>query len=192
MLLFGIILEALIQKVQNDDSINGINFGKFTHLKLQACADDVTFYVKDKKSIDAIMAKVRIFGLYSGQRLNNKKLEIIAYGTQIQREIKASTYANKLKSKLTILGVVYSFDEVHLYENLVKVLKKSEKIIDINNDRNISVYGKIQILKTQIIPLFFMKMQCLDIAPYLKQIKSMIFKFYWNSFKTELIEKKEL
>ena len=192
MLLFGIILEALIQKVQNDDAINGMSFGKFTHLKLQACADDVTFYVKDKKSIDAIMEKVRIFGLYSGQRLNEKKLALIAHGSQMQNDIKTSSYADKLKSKLTILGIVYSFNDVNLYENLVKPLKKSEKIIDLNKDRNLSLYGKIQILKTQVLPLFFMKMQCLDIEPFLKQIEKMIYDFLWYPSKAELIEKSKV
>ena len=193
MLLFGIVLEALIQKIKKNNSINGITFGRSINLKLQACADDVTFYVSDKRSIDAIMQEVRIFGLYSGQRLNERKLEMIAHGPNVCNDLLISSgYREYLKTKINILGIIYSFESDHIEANMIKTLKKAERIIDFNKDRNLSLYGKIQILKTQVIPLFFMKMQCLSLKKYIKRIENMIYKFLWFQYKSELVDRNQL
>ena len=139
MLLFGIVLEALIQKIEKNNLVHGIQFGRSINLKIQACADDVTFYVTDKRSLDAIMEEVKIFGLYSGQRLNEKKLKVIAYGSTVYNDLMTSIpYRDYLKTKINILGILYSFENICINENMIKTLKKAQSIIDFNKDRNLS------------------------------------------------------
>ena len=46
-------------------------------LKIQACVDDITFYLSSKESLDVVMNEIHEFGKYSGQKINQRKTKII-------------------------------------------------------------------------------------------------------------------
>ena len=158
MLLFGIVLEALIQKVILNDQILGVKFGSETNLKLQACADDLTFYVSSKRSLDLVDYEMQLFQNVAGQKRNESKTEIIANGRQIAQQLQTSRFANKVMTKIDILGVVYSFQEPLLIENVMRLVNKVQTSINLHKERNLSLYGKIQLIKTKIFPLIFQKL----------------------------------
>ena len=194
MLLFGIVLEALIQKINmNDEGLNGIKFGRDTQLKLQVCADDLTVYISDKRSLEIVMNQIRLFGLNSGQRVNDDKTQIILKGDYIKEEIRRSIYQKYVSEKIKILGIYYSFKSEDLKENYIKIIKKIKNDLEIQKTRNLTMYGKIQILNTKIIPLVFQRMQCLSIEhKYIKEIENLIFSFLWHPQGREMIDKNNL
>ena len=117
----------------------------------------------------------------------------MAHGSAVYNDMMSSvSYKNYMKRKINILGIIYSFESLCIEENMIKTLKKAEKIIAFNKDRNLSLYGRVQVLKTKVIPLFFMKMQCLPMKNYIKRIENMLFKFVWNQYGEELVERNQI
>ena len=50
MLLFGVIVERLIQKITNNQNIKGLKFGK-SILKMLVCADDMVMFLTTERGI---------------------------------------------------------------------------------------------------------------------------------------------
>ena len=193
MLLFGIVLEALIQKVNKNTRIKGVFSGSKTILKLQACADDLTFYVTSKSSLDIILQELSLFGKASGQIVNEGKTAIIANGEFILGELQNSALNRKLVNKMKILGIVYTFDETKKDENYCILFKKVERTIAIQQQRNLSMYGKVQILKTKVLPLIFQVLQVLPISKsYVNKLDNLLYKFLWYPNDNEPIPRNEL
>ena len=190
MLLFGIVLEALIQKIEKNEMIQGVSLGPSTTLKLQACVDDLDYYVTTNASLVHILHEMEKFWECAGQKINKDKTEIITQGPMMNEGIRNSIFCNKVVKKINILGIVYSFEEDNLDENIIKVIKKMKSVIEIHKERNLSYYGRIQIIKSLIMPLIFQKMLCLDIkTKHLKEVQDIISKFLWFP-DNELIERR--
>ena len=192
MLLFGIVLEALIQKIEKNKMIKGVSLGPSTTLKLQACVDDLDYYVTTNDSLVHILHEMENFWECAGQKINKDKTEIITQGPMMKEGIRNSVFCNKVVKKINILGIVYSFEEDNLDENIIKVIKKMKSVIEIHKERNLSYYGKIQIIKSLIMPLIFQKMLCLDIKnKHLKEVQDSNSNFYgslkMNFLKEELL-----
>ena len=193
MLLFGLVLEALIQKIDKNDGIKGIDFGKETKLKIQACADDITFYITNKESLDLIMMELNKFGEFSGQQINDKKTEIIVTGHFIKERFQSSIYMPKVKSKLTILGTSFSFSEDLSKQNFVKIAKTIQSGIDLQKHRGLTLYGKVNIIKSKLISLVFHKLQFMFFSVQnVNQIEDMLFQFLWFPEKYEFMDRRLL
>ena len=189
MMLFGVVMDAFIQSVLLNSRIAGISFGNFTKLILQLCADDVTFYFTDKKSVDLFVIELIKFKKVSGLEINCDKTELIIHGIDLLRSIVPTPFQSKLKTKLTILGIVYSFCE-KTDENWITVIKQIEKKILIHEQRHLSLYGKIQIINTILLPVAFQKTCCLHYNyKFCNRINHMVFKFLWSSHSAELIDR---
>ena len=134
---------------------------------------------------------VRIFGLYSGQRMNEGKTAVMVHGAEMQQEVR-NFYMDKLKQKINIIGIVYSFSEDCVKENVLKTMKKMEKVVEVNKTRNLTMYGKIQIIKTKLIPLIFPKMQCLMMANHVTEINNMLWNFFWYPQKHRTLTNDQL
>ena len=83
---------------------------------------------------------------------------------------------------MKILGIYISYDSTASYEkNTVKRLKDIKTIINLWKSRNLSLIGKIQIIKTFLISKFqyYMSVNHLK-KETIKEINKMIFSFIWN------------
>ena len=71
------------------------------------------------------------------------------------------------------LGVHFTYDQHLLKEkNFIERLDSIKKLINIWSSRNLSIYGKITIIKSFLIPKFVFMCSVLP--------NQMIFKFLWN------------
>ena len=80
------------------------------------------------------------------------------------------------------LVVYYSYDPKLLHEkNLVEKLDSIKKLINIWSSRGISIYGKVTIIKSLIIPKF---VYIVSLVPtpkiVIKKLKQLLFKFIWK------------
>jgi hypothetical protein len=67
-----------------------------------------------------------------------------------------------------------------LFENII-FLKFDMCFICIDTKRNLSILGKVLIIKALIIPIFtFIVSSCVNSEKYKKEIESKCFKFIWN------------
>ena len=78
--LFIIALEILAINIRSSEDIRGIMLPDGKGIKLTAFADDMTTFVRDKKSTDKLLKTIDNFGLCSGLKLNRSKLEAIYLG----------------------------------------------------------------------------------------------------------------
>ena len=62
--LFILVLEILCIQIRNDKAIRGLKIGD-TEIRLKAFADDSTFFVRDKQSINRILNIMKTFGTFS-------------------------------------------------------------------------------------------------------------------------------
>ena len=72
--LFILVLEILFIQVRNDPSVQGFKIGEI-EIKLSAFADDTTFFVRNKESINRLLNIMRKFGEFSSLHANVEKCE---------------------------------------------------------------------------------------------------------------------
>ena len=80
------------------------------------------------------------------------------------------------------LGVYYSYDTKLLHEkNFIERLDSVKKLINVWSSRGLSVYGKVTIIKSLIIPKFVYILSLLP-APkeIVKELNRILFKFLWK------------
>ena len=72
--LFILVLEILFTQVRNDPSVKGFKIGDI-EIKLSAFADDTTFFVRSKESLNRLLNIMRKFGEFSSLHANVEKCE---------------------------------------------------------------------------------------------------------------------
>ena len=177
--LFIIALETLAIKIRNDDSIKGFNIGEEI-TKLSLFADDMTCFLRDKVSHTSLFAILESFESCSGLRVNHEKTEIIALGSIVLHEKDFNDH--KICSIIKILGIYFGYDEKQRNElNFRQTLKSIKKSIHRWKWRNLSILGKIQIIKTFAIPKLMFRASVIPVPNDLvKEVNSIIYTFIWN------------
>ena len=177
--LFIIALETLTIKIRNDDSIKEFKIGGET-TKLSLFADDMTCFVRDKESYASLFAILESFGSCSGLRVNHEKTEILALGNSILHEEDFNNH--RVCEIIKILGVYFGYDEKQRNDlNFRQTLKSIKKSINMWKWRNLSLLGKIQIIKTFAIPKLMFRASVIPISNDLvKEANSIFYNFIWN------------
>lgn len=93
------------------------------------------------------------FSVFSGLKVNREKTEFFYLGSR-----KLETFPQEFKTSVKILGVCFSYNEVHRKkENFEKILKSIRKTLNRWKWRGLTLLGKIQIVKSFAIPKFMSK-----------------------------------
>ena len=87
--LFILILEILFIQIRNDKAIRGFMIG-YIEIRLTAFADDSTFFVRDKQSINRILNIMKTFGTSSSLNASTEKCEVCWIGQSRFRLDRAS------------------------------------------------------------------------------------------------------
>ena len=139
--LFIITLDILAIPTRRNKDIQGIIVGE-EEIKLGLFADDLTAFLRNDKSLTVFLDLVENFGKCSGNATSLLPNHTIFNGIKIKKSVKLLgvhfTYDYRLKRKL-------NFDE------LIKSIKGKLKVW---RGRDLTIIGKIQIVKTFIIPIF--------------------------------------
>ena len=177
--LFIIALETLAIKIRNDDSIKGFKIGGET-IKLSLFADDMTCFLRDKASYTSLFGILETFELCSGLRVNHEKTEILALGKIVLHEKDFAKH--NLCKMIKILGIYFGYDEKQRNDlNFRQTLKSIKKSIHMWKWRNLSLLGKIQIVKTFAIPKFMFRASVISIPKELvKEANFIFYNYIWN------------
>ena len=84
--LFIIAVEILAIRIREDNNIQGFKFGHEV-LKLSSFADDMTCFLKDNSSYNALFEALELFGECSGLKVNHEKTEIFALGNSTLQDV---------------------------------------------------------------------------------------------------------
>jgi hypothetical protein len=190
--LFIIAMEPLLRKFNSNEGIRPIilNPGNDTEILLTnvAYADDITILCENKEGLQAAIKIYEEFSKLSGVKLNIPKTEVLIVGSdpndvrtfRIRHNNEIVTITSQKTVK--ICGITYSNDKNEAYrENITNKITKLERQLNIWRQRNLSLEGKILIVKTYGLSQIIYSLQATTITlSDLKKIENIVYKFIWN------------
>ena len=184
-LLFILVAEIIAIRTRTDPKIKGININN-TVVKISLMADDTTLFISDIPSLVQAISNFNKFSLCSGLKLNMDKTEIIPLGKLKGKIITLPHAINRIKinnGPFKALGIWYSHMENEVYNlNLTDRLNNMNKLINIWKARNLSLRGKVTIIRSLILPQIQFLFSMIYIPDkILKDIDSILFKYLWDN-----------
>ena len=184
--LFVLSLEMLAILIRDEPNINGIQSHE-VEIKLSLYADDVTGFLGDELSGHKFIEIVNMFGKFSGLELNMEKIMAKWLGLKrnsVEKPLLISWPDNPIK----MLGICFSYDEQECNTlNYESKINKIRQIIYRWRERDLTLIGRIQIIKTFIISQFQHIISVIDIPElYIKQIETIIYNFVWNEKRDKI------
>ena len=174
--LFVIAVETLAIAIRQNSDMKGIFSRDEQETKLLQYADDTTAILADTTSAKVLFELLDQFRSISSLKINCSKTEGMWIGSL--KESKEEHFGTEWpKIPIKALGVYFTYDQKLLKEkNFIERL-----LINIWSSRGLSIYGKVTIIKSFLIPKFVYV--CL-LLPTPKEIvnklNQLLFKFLWK------------
>ena len=123
---------------------------------------------------------MELFKKCSGLKFNRQKTEAIPLGNLVLP--KDFDVVKVTKKPVKILGIYFSTDKSENdVNNFDRKLSELESLISIWNRRNLSLVGKINIIRSLAIPKIMYSCNMLAIPKhFVKKAESIIYRFLWN------------
>lgn len=151
--LFLVAVEILGLQIRQDQRVEGVSVGGST-VKVSQFADDLTAFVKDKRSARTLLQIIESFGSFSGLKLNRNKSKLVALGPP-SHEI-FSDLGITTTTKVKILDIWFAAQRTpyqHYDWNYRENLDRIRKICHSWNNRNLSLKGKAVIVNSLLISI---------------------------------------
>ena len=159
--------------------IQGLKIGQ-DEFKLVQYADDLTMFVPDLECAQRVFRLLDQFESCSGLKVNYPKTVAMWIGsfrqnTETPRGLK---WCNSVKA----LGIVFTYNEVDLLQkNFYDKLKDIRMQTRLWSCRGLSLYGKVTIIKSLLIPKMLHVFSILPASEdFIKQLNSIIYNFLWK------------
>ena len=180
--LFICAVELLARSIRNDEKIKGIILkGSNKPIKIRQFADDTTLFLRDLIDFREVLSKIKMFAKFSGMQLNTSKSKVMPMSNvQCPKEY---MYGIQMVCKIKIVGVFFSNKEqpCNIKENYDTRIKSLENLCRRWSKRNLSIIGKINIVKVFGISLFTHLINGIGIdQKRIAEINSIIFNFIWK------------
>ena len=184
--LFLLVIETMALAIRQNPNISGIPVEKI-ELKISLLADDSTCFIDgSEKSLKSLFDTIDKFSESSGCKLNIAKSEAIWIGSKKGSHLFPFTEKGLKWNKFTFktLGVHFSLNTKQLYDLNHKIkLKSIENTLNCWRARNLSLVGKICVIKTLLLPqlLYLFSVLCIKIPKiFFRQLNTILFKFIWG------------
>ncbi len=179
-LLFVLSAEILAQNIRDNKKISGIYVGN-NEYKISQYADDSYLFLSDILSIEESIKTINTFTILAGPKLNVKKTEGIWLGAnkQLPKSVHGIVFTDR---PLKCLGLYVGHDKDECYKkNWIDKLNKIEKTLDIWKRRQLSIQGKVIIVKSLIMSKLVYNFSLLKTPDdIISKIDKVIFNFIWN------------
>ena len=142
---FILVLERVFDLIKQNKDIHGLIFFDQTFL-YTACANDSTFLLKDKESVEKVMNVFDIFSIYSGLKPKKSKCETAGINVLkgVSMELCGMECIDLTKNSVKVLGIYFSCNKkIEKEENFIKLIKKIENVLKIWRMRNLTVEGSL-------------------------------------------------
>ena len=186
-LLFILVAEIIAIRIRTNTGINGIKY-KDLEIKISLMADDTTLFVTDLQSLEKAIEEFKRFQICSGLKLNIEKTEMIPLGTLRNKLNKTQLPLSLMNIQIKegpfkALGVWFSNNEKEITDlNYTERLCSMQKLINIWTARNLSLRGRIMIIKALILPqIQFLFAMIYTPDNIIKKIDEMLFKYLWGN-----------
>ena len=184
--LFIIVFKTLASTIRSDNDIRGIMVDG-QEIKLGLFADDLTWFLKNDKSLIKFLELVLLFGKCSGLVINHDKSEILLLGNSFPAppNLNHTPFKDlKINISVKILGVYFTYDRrLRRKLNFDEITKTIKDKLRIWKWRDLTIIGRIQLVKTFIIPTFLYSYRasliCMD-KEFVNEVNQIIFDFIWK------------
>ena len=151
--LFIIALETLAIRLRSSKDINGITINNI-EFKLSLFADDFCSFCRDTQSINNLFKILEQFHTCSSLKFNHEKTEILSvrHPTSSTRNEPLENVLNhkvRIVDTIKILRTFVGRNAIQLQnDKLAEMISGLKKTLNLWKSRNLTLFGKIQILKT--------------------------------------------
>lgn len=185
---FIIALEILAIKIRADPNIKGLSLPIPTSevspsslLKIIMYADDISLFLQGYNDLNKAFQLINEFSKVSNLELNTNKTEAMWLGSK--KDSNEKYFDIGWKKKMKILGIYFSNDTPasSIQENWTSRVENIRNLIVLWSRRNLSISGKMCIIKTFLLSQVVYIMQCLVIpADVLSSLNTLLFRFLWK------------
>ena len=191
-LLFLMVAEIIAIKLRQCNNIKGLTIDGATY-KIKMLADDTSLILKDMTSIELAIKEFQTFSKCSGLQLNLEKTEIIPIGTNINKQHMMPLSLSKINIRngcFKTLGVWFSRNIKEMISlNFEERLEEMRKLLFIWNTRNLSLKGRITVIKSLVLPKITFLFSLIYVPKdILDRIQKLLTDFLWR-YKTPKIKK---
>jgi hypothetical protein len=188
--LFIMVVELLANKIRNTKGIKGIKIGQ-NEIKIIQMADDTTIFVEDNESLKKVLNIIAIFQMFAGLKLNKEKTEAMWLGKW--RNSEDTPMGLKWVKEIHSLGIFFSYNTDYVVQkNFSDRTKAFKRILDLWSQRNLSLIGKIAILKSLAFSMITYQCCSLNVPDtFIETINKYAFGFLWNN-KPDKIKRKTI
>ncbi len=184
--LFIISISTLAAALQFDPGINGIKVDNTEYILTQY-ADDTTLFLDSKEeNINNVFSMLDQFASCSGLRVNVEKTKAVWMGRHPRndRELCHNINISWVKDgKFEVLGLKYDLLQNDITEsNFWEKLESIRKLLSTWSWRNLTIYGKITVIKSLAVPLLVHLFRALPNPgnDFYKEIDKVFYNFIWN------------
>ena len=184
--LFILVTEIMACKVRQESDIEGVVV-KEKEIKMLQYADDTSCTLKNVKSAKCFLQTVKFFGQYSGLMLNVEKTEGMWLGSNHLNTTKPLGISWPDRP-LKVLGIHFSYNEEACNKlNFTDKIDKAKRITNMWLGRNLTLYGRAQIIKTFVTSQFLYAASVIHTPrEVINDINKLIFSFIWRNKKDKL------
>ena len=188
-ILFVLSIEILLIAIRNNQKIEPYVLerpviGQAIKTKVGAYADDVTIIMpRSEKSIKEVVSTLDKFETLAGLRVNKDKTQMLRIGKGATSDkILCEDLGLKWVTRLKVLGVNLSAAPHEMMENLDEKISEIESLLNNFTYRNITVYGRIRVVKAIALSKVTHLIQIIPNPPPMQILKlqRIINKFIWT------------
>ena len=181
-LVFILGLELLLVTIRSDENIKGIRIEN-NEIKLTAYADDASYFLKDRSSVENLLHIVQAFSKVSGLEVNKTKSECMI----LSFEMGLSGYREEflgipVVENLKILGHYHGKNETFCnFKIFYCKIEKMSKVLKMWKGRNLTLFGKNLLINALSNSLFIFNAQ-IEHPPkdFIKQVEVIHKEFLWS------------
>ena len=180
--LFILAVETLAIHIRANPKIIGIKINEQDELKLSMYADDITIFISDNQCFSDVITTLNDFEMFSSLSLNYDKTKAMNIGPGEAYDIhRLNTKNIEFVRVITILGVdiSYSFEDTNA--QLQRILSNIKSQLNLWRARDLSLYGKIQIVKTfAISQVLYLTSMIAVPNSFIRDVNKVLYDFVWR------------
>ena len=180
--LFLLVAETLAASIRQNAHISGIKIGS-DELSIIQMADDTTLFLENPISLQRSLLSFTLYGRISGLRINITKSEAMGLG-KYKNLFTVKPYGLLWKeSALTSLGITFDRDPNQTIEiNFNKKFINVRNLLNMWSQRNLSIKGKITVIKSVILPQILYLSSNLGVPDwFVSKVNSLMYHFIWSA-----------
>ena len=177
--LFVVAIEILAISLRSNEHIEGIKIDN-DEIKTLLYADDMTATLANTSSVETFMQTLHNFEKCSGLKMNISKTKAMWIGAS--KHSLEKPLGLEWCSGVKTLGIHFSCEQGQIIkQNFHERLSDFQKTINLWSLRGLSLFGKVTIVKSFLIPKLLYVSTILETPQeIIKQMERMLYKFLWK------------